>query len=360
MHALNARRGLSSAALALVVSGLVVTACASAAPEAEAEQHVEHADEDEHDEDHEHEEEALPHLEAVSLGAGEKVRVVATTNIVGDVVAQVGGDALDLTTLMALGQDPHSFEPAPADVATVEAAHVVFVNGFDLEPGVLEVIEPLADEVPVVPISAGVEPRGFEGEHDEEHDEEEGEEHAHGDVDPHIWMDPHNVMLWAENAAAVLGELDPANAETYAANAAVYVEQLEELDAYIEEQVGRIPESERKLVTNHEALGYFADRYGFEVVGTVFIGASDLAEPTAGDMAALVETIRQEGVRAIFVETTVSGELAQVVADEVGYEVAVYTLYTGSLGEAGSGADSYPEMMRANVDAIVAGLLGAN
>jgi ABC-type Zn uptake system ZnuABC Zn-binding protein ZnuA len=312
---------------------------------------------------------ALPHLEPVALGEGEKLRVVASTNIVGDVVSQVGGDALDLTVLMELGQDPHSFEPTPVDLAAIESAHVVFVNGLDLEEELLNVIEAQEGETPLVPVSAGIEPRAFEHEDEHEHEgesheeeleeeEEHGEhrEHAHESGDPHTWMDPHNVQIWVSNVAEVLSELDPAKTDTYQANAATYVEQLEELDAYIRQQVSRIPEGERKLVTNHESFGYFADRYGFEVVGTVFVGASELAEPAAGDMAALVDTIEAEGARAIFVETTVSDELAGVIAAEVGYDVGVFTLYTGSLGEPGSGADSYLGMMQSNADAIVAGL----
>jgi ABC-type Zn uptake system ZnuABC Zn-binding protein ZnuA len=310
----------------------------------------EHAEEGQHVE-------ALPHLEPVALGAGEKLRVVASTNIVGDAVSQVGGDAIDLTVLMGLGQDPHSYEPTPADLSQIEMAHVAFVNGFGLEGGLLGLLEPLESGVPIVPVSAGIEPREFE--HADEHEEESHEaadQHAHAGGDPHTWMDPNNVEIWAANIAEVLSDLDPANADTYQANAATYVEQLEELDAYIEQQVSRIPPGERKLVTNHEAFGYFADRYGLEVVGTVFIGASELAEPSAGDMADLIEAIKAEGVHAIFVETTVSSQLAEVVADEVGYEVGVYTLYTGSLGEPGSGADTYIGMMHTNVDTILAGL----
>jgi ABC-type Zn uptake system ZnuABC Zn-binding protein ZnuA len=291
----------------------------------------------------------LPKVAPATLDAGEKLRVVATTNIVGDVVAQVGGDAIDLTALMGPGQDPHSFEPAARDLSTIETAHVVFTNGLGLEESLEETVEAVADGVPVVPVSAGVEVMALTG--GDAHDQHDG-----GVADPHTWMDPHNVMIWTENVAAVLGALDPANAETYADNATAYVEELAALDAYIAAQADRIPPAEHKLVTNHESLGYFARRYGFEVVGTVYVGASQLAEPAAGDLAALIDTLKSEEVRAIFVETTVSEELAAVVADEVGYEVRVYTLYTGSLGEPGSGADSYLGMMRANIDTIVAGL----
>ncbi len=293
----------------------------------------------------------LPTLEPAVLAEGEKVRVVATTSIIGDVVAQVGGEHIDLTVIMAPGQDPHSYQPVARDLARIEQAHVVFVNGLDLEEGLLAMVETVAQAAPLVPVSAGVEVIAGG---DEEHAADEHEEHAAGD--PHTWMDPHNVMIWAENIATALAALDAAHAEDYRANAEAYQEELRALDAYIREQVALIPPERRKLVTNHEALAYFARRYGFEVIGTVYLGASQLAEPSAGDIAQLVETIRAEDVPAIFVETTVSDTLARAIAREVGREIGVYTLYTGSLGPPGSGADTYIGMMRANIETIVTAL----
>lgn len=295
----------------------------------------------------------LPALEPVDLGAGEKLRVVATTSIVGDVVAQVGGDLIELTTLIPPGQDPHTYEPTAQDIAQVEQAQVVFVNGLGLEEGLLNTVESVRG-APLVPVSAGIEPlEAGEGYH-----EGEDGEHEHAGADPHTWMDPTNVIVWTGNIAEALAALDPAHANTYQQNADAYAGELRDLDAYITERVAEIPPEQRKLVTNHEAFGYFARRYGFEVIGTVYIGAAQLAEPSAGDMARLIQTIREEGVRAIFIETTVSDALARTIAGEIGREVGVYTLYTGSLGEPGSGADSYIGMMRANIDTIVEGLAG--
>ncbi len=267
----------------------------------------------------------------------------------GDVVTQVGGDLIELTTLMQPGQDPHTYEPTAQDIAWIEQAHVVFVNGLGLEGRLLDTVESVSG-VPIVPVSAGIEPL-------EAGDEHEGE-HEHTGADPHTWMDPTNVIVWTDNIAGALAALDPAHANTYRQNADAYAGELRGLDAYIAEQVAEVPPEQRKLVTNHEALGYFARRYGFEVIGTVYIGAAQLAEPSAGDMARLIQTIREEDVRAIFIETTVSDALAQTIAGEIGHEVGVYTLYTGSLGEPGSGADSYIGMMRANINTIVEGLAG--
>lgn len=270
-------------------------------------------------------------------GPDERVRVVATTAIIGDVTARVGGDLIDLTVLIGAGVDPHSFVPSAGDLAQLDTADVIFVNGLDFEQSLLPALDSIESEARVVAVSDGA---------------------PLIDSDPHVWQDPANVMIWADNIASALADLDPAHAEDYAANAAAYQSELTELDDYLMEQTARIPEADRRLVTNHDTLAYFARRYGFEVIGTVYIGASEVSEPSAGAMAELVETVRAEHVPAIFVETTVSDQLARTLVEEIGYEVQVLTLYTDSLGPSGSGADSYIGMMRANIQIIVSGLGG--
>ena len=193
-------------------------------------------------------------------------RVVASTSIVGDVVAQVGGDAIELHVLMAAGQDPHSYEPTARDIANVEQAHVIFVNGFDLEQTLLTTLRTTGASVPIIAVSEGIEPIPA-GEHEEG---EHGEEHEHGEFDPHVWLNPLNVVIWAENIAGALAEIDPANAETYHRNAAAYAEELRALDAEIEAAIARIPHEQRRIVSNHHALAYFAKRYDIMVVGTVY------------------------------------------------------------------------------------------
>ncbi|GAB4478035.1 MAG: zinc ABC transporter substrate-binding protein AztC [Anaerolineae bacterium] len=295
----------------------------------------------------------IPPLEPVTLGAGERLAVVATTGLIGDVVGQVGGDQIDLTVLIEPGRDPHTYEAVPEDLAAIERAAVIFVNGLGLEETLLGSIQSTATGV-IVPISAGIEPR--EWEEDDDHDDD----HDHA-ADPHFWMDPANVMVWARNAAQVLGALDPAHAAEYDANAAAYIAELETLDAYIREQVARIPAERRKLVTDHESFGYFAGAYGFELVGAVVPGVTTSAAPSAGDIARLVEVIRAEGVPAIFVgEASGAGleRLAEQVAAESGMTVRVLPLYTGALDAPGTPADTYIGMMRANIDRIVEGLGG--
>jgi ABC-type Zn uptake system ZnuABC Zn-binding protein ZnuA len=285
----------------------------------------------------------LPELRAANLASGQKLRVVATTGVVGDVVHNVAGDLVELTTLIGPGQDPHTYQPAPRDIATIERAHAVFINGFGLEEGLGSTIDAAAGKGnPVVSVSAGIQPRYAD------------QQQTTSAVDPHVWFDPANVKVWAANIEKTLSALDPGNAASYHANAAAYIRQLDELDAYIQAQVALIPAERRKLVTDHEALGYFADRYGFQVVGAVIPSVSTSAEPSAGELAALVGKIRAQGVPAIFIGTTTNPKLADLVARDTGAQVL--PLHTGETGPSGSGSETYLGMMRANADTIVQGL----
>ena len=275
-----------------------------------------------------------------SGGAG--LRVVATTTIVGDVVAAVGGGEIDLTVLLPVGADPHSLQPTPRDMAAVAEAGVLFVNGLGLERFLEPLLESAGGNAAVVSVSEGIEVRRLEAGHGHG---------ARGDVDPHVWTDPGNVAVWARNVAAALGELEPANAAAYRAAAAAYAAELAELDRWIAAQVARVPPERRKLVTDHNTLAYFAERYGFRQVGVVFPGFSALSEPSAGDLARLATAVREQGVAAVFVGTTVNPGLAERIAEDAG--IAVVAVYTGSLSEAGGPADNYISLMRYNVTAIV-------
>ncbi len=305
-------------------------------------------------EEHDQEDMELPVIEPVELSAGEKLKVVATTSIVGDVVSNIGGEAIDLTVLMDVGQDPHSYEPAPKALAAIEDADIVFVNGLDLEEVLMASIENIATGV-IVPVSAGIEPLAFA---DQEHEgETDGHDHSAGD--PHFWVDPNNVIVWVENIAHILAEADPVNRETYQANAESYTAELEALDSYIREQVTLIPEANRKLVTDHGLYSYFADEYGFEIVGTVTPSFSTTAGASAGDVARLVELIQAEEVPALFIGTTASQglqNLAEAISGEVGEQVKVLPLLTGSLAPEGEPGDTYLGYMRFNIDQMVEGL----
>ncbi|MCC6905710.1 MAG: zinc ABC transporter substrate-binding protein [Anaerolineae bacterium] len=296
----------------------------------------------------------IPNLTPALLADGERLHVVASFSIVGDVVQQVGGDRIDLTVIIGAGQDGHTYEATPADIAALEGADVIFVNGLDFEEGLVAALDAIHG-TPIVPVSAGVSIReGEEAGHADEADTSvDNETHTE---DPHVWQDPRNVTIWADNIAAALSALDPANAEAYQANAEAYQAELARLDASIEETLASIPEARRKLVTTHDTFGYFADRYGFEVIGAVIPSVTTGSEPTAGELAALVETLRAEQVQAIFAENVSSAGILDVLAAETGTQVTVYSLYTDALSEPGNEADSYVRMMTINAGVIAAAL----
>jgi zinc/manganese transport system substrate-binding protein len=282
-------------------------------------------------------------LTAARLEAGEKLDVAASTSIIGDVVSQIGGEHINLTVLMGPGQDPHNYEPAAANIAQLQQAAVLFMNGLDFEQRMLPTISSLQGEVPIVYVSDGVETLT-------------GEEH--GGINPHVWTDPSNVMIWASTIADTLAARDPGHAAEYRASADAYINELVNLDAAIRERVTTIPADQRKLVTNHDTMAYFAVRYGFEVIGTILPEGGEGAEPSAGELAALIQAIHESGVSALFIENTLSDSTAQIIAQEVGGDLQILTLYTDSLGPAGSEADTYLKMMSANVNTIVQGLTG--
>ena len=356
----------------------------------DSEVHGEEGEAHDKDEEHHHEDE-YKHDEAIELSAinlanGEKLKVLATTNIVGDLVRNVGGDRIELTIMLPIGADPHTFVPTPQDTVAVADAQVVFINGLHLEEFLEELIENAGGEAPTVSLATHVKIREFEaliGEahghdednHEEEKHDEEAEEpdedeedleeeeeghdedepgHAHEGADPHIWMTPANAVVMVHNIESALSRLDPANAETYEANAEAYEAQLEELDAWVKSQIESVPVENRELVTDHEALGYYTDRYGLEVVGTVLPANNTGAEPSAQELAELQEVIQKVESKAVFVGTTVNPVLAARVAEDT--NIKLIPLYTGSLGEAGSGVETYLDFIRYNTIAIVEAL----
>lgn len=280
-----------------------------------------------------------------------RLKVVASTTIVGDVVAQVGGDLIELTVLFPAGADPHTFQPRPQDMVALSKAQVIILNGLNLEEALEPALESNATGT-IVHASEGIEPLAFEG---KEHDHHEGEdEHHHEGGDPHTWVDPNNVIVWTENIAAALAAADPQHAAAYQANAAAYAASLRDLDAWIRQQVAQVPVARRKLVTDHLLYGYFAQEYGFEQVGALVGSFSTNASPSAQELAALQDLIRAQNVPAIFVGKSVNPALAEQVAQDLG--IRVVSLYTGSLSQPGSEADSYLKYMRYNVSAIVEAL----
>jgi len=248
--------------------------------------------------------------------------------------------------LLDVGQDPHTYVATPGDVAAIHDAQIVFANGVGLEEFLEEMLRNAGGDAQIVYVSDGIDLRKMDAP-DDEH------EHETDSADPHVWFNVTNVIHWSTRIAGALGEIDVENAETYTSNAAAYVTQLEELDQWIVAQIGAIPAARRKLVTNHPAFGYFTDRYGLEQIGAVY-PISPSAEPSAQDIAALEDTVREFNVPAIFTESTVNPKLAEQIASDMG--IHLVSLYTGSLGGPGSHTESYLALMRFNVEAIVTAL----
>ncbi len=294
------------------------------------------------------------------VSANKTLHVLATTTIVGDVVKNVGGDVIDLSVLLPVGADPHSFQPSPQDVAKVTNADIIFANGAGLEEFLTPLLESAGATNKMVSVSEGIEllqSAEAQFEHALETPStgnKTPEAQAHSAGDPHLWFDPNNVIVWTQNIVRTLSEKDPAHAQLYKQNGDAYINQLKELDGWIRQQVNSIPPDNRKLVTDHLVFTYFAKQYGFIQEGAVIPGYSSMAEPSAQDIAALEDTIKQYHIKAIFVGKTVNPSLAERVAEDTGIKIVRF--YTGSLSEPGGEADTYLKFMRYNVMVIVQAL----
>ena len=353
------------------------------------------------------------------------VQVVTTTSFIADWAENVGGDRVEVFSLVPTGADPHGFQPGARDVAKIADADIVFSVGLGLEGSWLkELLENAArDPSTIIELSDAIEPIEFGESHkkdvelfehigeavhgveegeltpdaaieeikglltaaEEEEEtamvqaiieqvdsgamdpadgieeiehlisegEDEHEGHEHGVEDPHFWFDPLRVKLAVNDIAARLSVLDPDGADGYGATASEYNSQLDELDAWTLEQIAAVPDSQRLLVTSHDSFGYFANRYGFEVVGVILSTSTEI-EPSAEHLTELVEVVEKYNVPAVFGEAIVSERLATSIAEESGAELI--RLYSGSLGVEGSGAETYLDMVRTNVERIVEAL----
>lgn len=281
------------------------------------------------------------------------VAIVATTSVLGDVVGRVVGDAASVETLMPPGSDPHSFEPSAQQLEALQDADLVVANGAGFEEslvGILETAE--SDGVPVFHATDHVELIAFEGDHGHE---EEGEEHAEeaGSDDPHFFQDPSRMAEVVRALGADLAEAsDALTPEEWTERADAYAAELDGLDRDIAEQMADIPADGRRLVTNHDAFGYFADRYDFEVVGTVIPGGTTLEDPSAADLEELAAAIQEEGVPAIFAENTATAALAEALSNEAGADVEVVELFSDSLGDEDSDGATYVDMLRTNAGRV--------
>jgi zinc/manganese transport system substrate-binding protein len=265
-------------------------------------------------------------------------QIVVTTGILGDVVEQMVGDAADVEVVMPPDADPHDFAPSARQAAAMRSADALVVNGLGFEEGLTDTIEAAEDDgVTVITATDAIEPLAVDGRED-----------------PHVFTDPARLRVAAEHLADELVSEVPA-LDTAAVDDRVdaYLASLEELDAQVEQILDAVPPERRVLVTNHDVFGYFADRYGFEVLGAIVPGGSTLAEPSAADLDALADAIRARGVPAIFAETSAPARLAEALAAE-GTDVEVVELYSESLGEPGAPGGTNVGLVRTNPERIAA------
>jgi len=281
------------------------------------------------------------------------LNVLASTTFLADIAQNVAGDRATVESLLPVGADPHSYQAAPSDVAKIAESNLLILNGVEYEHFIETLLENAGGERVIVEAATGLTPHHMEEHEGEEHAEGE-EEHEHEAGDPHMWLDPNLVITYVGNIRDGFIKADPEGTDTYNANAEAYIAQLTDLDKWIVEQVHTVPAERRLLVTNHEAMGYFAERYGFEVAGSVIPSFSSDASPSAQEMAALVDEIKSLNAPAIFLDTADNDILAKQIADETGVMI-VSDLHLESLTD-GAPAPTYIEMMKDNVSKIVEAL----
>jgi ABC-type Zn uptake system ZnuABC Zn-binding protein ZnuA len=266
--------------------------------------------------------------------------ILTTTTILADIARNVAGDQLVTESLLPFGADPHSYQPAQQDTKKINESKVLIINGADYERSLNSLLTTAGDKKELIEASTGL--RLITN---PENDKE---------IDPHLWLDPNNVIVYVDNIRAGLTHFNPEGADVYQANARAYVTRLQELDAWINGQVAQIPPKRRVLVTNHDSLEYFADRYGFKIVGSVIHGFGSDASPSPEQMADLKDRIKLFEVPAIFLDTADNPALAQQIASETGVKV-VTDLHLESLTQ-GAPAGTYIDMMRHDVTKIVEAL----
>jgi manganese/zinc/iron transport system substrate-binding protein len=285
----------------------------------------------------------------VRIPTDEPIAVVTTIGMIADAAERVGGERVSVDGLMGPGIDPHLYKASEGDLRRLERADLILYAGLHLEAKMADVLERIAGQratqavTETLPRTQLLSPAQFQGQYD-----------------PHVWFDVRLWMRAVEQIRDTLTELDPGSGELYRANAAAYLAELEELDRYVREQVARVPQERRVVITAHDAFGYFGEAYGFDVRGLQ--GISTASEAGAGDVQALAEFIAERRIPAIFVESSVSPRTISAVREAVrsrGFEVEVGgSLFSDAMGDEGTPEGTYVGMVRHNVDTIVAGLLG--
>lgn len=291
------------------------------------------------------------------------LNVVASFSILGDMVHQIGGQFISLTTIVGPDGDAHSFEPAPKDARDLAQAQVLFVNGFGFEAWLPRLVKASGFHGTEVVVSEGVTPRPLTaGEQAVEHHnadrgraqrETPDAAHQHGSIDPHAWQSLDNGMVYARNIAKALAKADPVHAAQYQARATAYIAEMEALDAAVRHDLDAIPMDRRKVVTSHDAFGYFGRAYGVRFIAAA--GISNDGEPSAKEVAAIIDQIKKDHIPAVFIENITSPKLMKQIAHETGAKVGG-TLYSDALAKLGQPAGTYLGMFKWNAGQLISAL----
>jgi len=288
---------------------------------------------------------------ATEAKAEKKVRAIASFSILGDMVKNVGGDRVEVTTLVGPNGDAHVYQPTPAAAKAVGGANLVVVNGLGFEGWMDRLIQTSGYKGPVVVASQGIKTREMTSEEKEQH--EHGAAKHEPKIDPHAWQNLSNGRIYVENIAKGLSSVDPDGAAIYKANTDAYEAKLADLDHWVKAEFAGIPEAKRRMITSHDALGYFGAAYGITIFSSM--GFSTESEPSAGDIARLIKQIRGEKITAVFIENVTDPRLMEQVAKESGVTLGG-ELYSDALSNPGAAAPTYIDMFKNNVTKIVAAM----
>jgi zinc/manganese transport system substrate-binding protein len=287
--------------------------------------------------------------QAAPAGAAEPIKAVATFSILADLVRQVGGERVELTTLVGPDGDAHVFSPSPADGRRIADAKVVFANGLGLEGWLGRLVKASGGKARLVEVARGVTPLPDAGGH-----AGHGSGLSHAGGDPHAWQDVRNVKLYVAAIRDALADASPGDRATFATNAAAYLAKLDALDAEIRERIGRIPADRRRIITSHDAFRYFKAAYGLDFVAPQ--GVSTEAEASANDVARIIRQIRREKITAVFLENVTNARLLERIASETGAKIGG-RVYSDALSGPDGPAATYLDMMRHNLAAFTAALV---
>ena len=281
-------------------------------------------------------------LFASSPSLAAPIKAVASFSILGDIVQRVAGDRIELTTIVGPNADTHVYEPKPSDAAALKSAQLFFINGLGFEGWLNRLVEATRFTGTVVTASEGVKTHQMD---------EDGETVT----DPHAWQSLGNGVLYVENIRAALCVADADGCATYTANAATYTAEIEALDKDVRAQIDAVPAADRKVITSHDAFGYFAEAYGVEFLAPE--GISTESEASAADVAKLIQQVRQQGAKALFIENMADPRLIRQIADETGAKLGG-ALYADALSTPDEGAATYLDMFRHNIALLVPAMLG--